>query len=83
MNNDLRRVKYRVVPTQAALLFEVRIPLAFACLAPEQQVRCDDAFAIITRQLGALRDMLAAEVAERGLCPFCNDVLHPEGQGCA
>lgn len=83
MTDDPRTVKYRVVPMQGALLMEIRLPLDAQSLTSEQVTRLNDHFAIVTKALGAVRDQLAAEVAERGVCPFCNEVLHPEGQGCA
>lgn len=77
-----RVVKYRVVPMQGALLMEIRLPLEAPSLTGEQVARLNEHFAIVTKALGAIRDQLAAEVAERGVCPFCGEVLHPEGQGC-
>lgn len=82
MIDDQRKVKYRVVPMQGALLMEIRLPLDPASLSSAQVGRLTDAFGIVTGELRRIRDELAQEVAERGVCPFCGDVLHPEGQGC-
>lgn len=76
-------VKYLVNVMQRAYLLQVRVPLCPAALSQVQVDRLNATFAQAAAAIEATRDALAMELQVTGVCPWCNDLQHPEGQRCS
>lgn len=79
---DLTAVKYRVVALERACLVEFRVPISRAALSEEQAGRLDRACETARLHLAAERDAVALELGMQGICAWCNDLRHAEGQRC-
>ena len=74
MTDDPHRVKFRVAPVGRALLVEIRVPLSPLAITPDHidtiNAGLTEACALITLS----RDTVAAELAAKGICPWCGEV---------
>jgi hypothetical protein len=75
-------VKYNVVALAGSCIVTIHVPIARAALSPEQGGLLDAACEAARAGIARVRDGIALEVASGGVCPFCNDLSHPEGAGC-
>lgn len=74
MTTDLQRVKFRVAPIGKALLVEIRVPLAPLAISENQIDTLNAGFAEACALITRSRDSVAAELAFRGICPWCGEV---------
>ena len=75
-------VKYQVVALEGSCVVTIHVPIARAALTPEQGGLLDAACEAARAGIARVRDGIAAEVASRGVCAYCNDLSHPEGAPC-
>lgn len=78
----MTEVKYVVAPLERSCIVQIFIPIARAALSPEHGGRLDAACQAARTLLESERDAIAAELHACGVCPWCNDLSHPEGTRC-
>lgn len=77
-------VKYQVAPMMArSIVVQLYVPICYAALQDQHRERLDVACREARDLLESARDHVAAELQISGVCPYCNDPLHPEGERCA
>lgn len=78
----MSEVKYVVSPLERSVIVQIYVPIARAALSPEHGERLDRACQAARQVLADERDAIAIELRMRGVCPWCNDLSHPEGGRC-
>lgn len=75
-------VKYVVAPLERACVVQIYVPISRAAMTAEHGTRLDLACEEARQRLERERDSIAAELHSRGICPWCNELSHPESQRC-
>lgn len=75
-------VKYVVSPMERACVVQIYVPIARAALTEENGGRLDAACRAARTLFEEVRDGIVTEIRGRGICPWCNNLAHPEGTRC-
>lgn len=77
------RVKFFVSPMERGYMVGYRLALAPAALSQHQVDRLQATLEQAREAMQATVEDIAIEIGQTGVCPWCNDLAHPEGATCA